>query len=75
MSNHTSPLVASDHVSLHVVFHNYVFDDSKQDATITYEHSKRIIELLQNRTVLFADMSTTWEDMDGCVDQIMCHFM
>ena len=69
MSQHSILLFASDHVSRHAVL-NYSFsDDRKQDDATTSEHSKRIIELLQNRTVLFADTSTIWENKDSCADQ------
>ena len=55
-SHHPIPLLASYHVSCQEVF-NYLFSyDRKQDVSTTAEHSKRIIGLLQNITVLFADM-------------------
>ena len=41
--NHTSPLFASDSVSRQVVFHSFLYDERKQDAATTSEHSKRII--------------------------------
>ena len=47
-------------------------DDSKKDATTTAEHSKNIIELLQNITVLLDDMSTIWENNYGCEEQYRC---
>ena len=46
VSHHPSPLLASDHVSSHTVFHSFLSDDIKQDAATTAEHSKHIIELL-----------------------------
>ena len=30
------------------------------------------MEMFQNRTVLFAKMSTIWENTDGCADQYIC---
>ena len=50
-------------------FFHFFPDDSKQDSATTYEHSKLIIEMLQNRTVLFSDMSTVCENTDVCADQ------
>ena len=43
--------------------------DIKQYAAPIDAHSKIIIELLQNITVLFAYMSTIWESTDGCAEQ------
>ena len=48
------------------------YNDRKQDATTTAEHSKLIIELLQNSTVLFDDMSIIWENNDGCAEKYCC---
>ena len=47
-------------------------DDSEQDASTTYEHSKHIIELFQNRKVFFDDMCTIWENTDGREEQYRC---
>ena len=44
----------------------------KQDVSTTAEHIKHIIELLKNRTVLLAAMSTIWENSDGCVEKYCC---
>ena len=44
-------------------------DECKQDTATTAEHSKRVIGMLQNITVLFADMSNIWKNTDGCADQ------
>ena len=43
--------------------------DSKNDATTTDEYSKRIIELLKTRTLLFSYMSNTWKNSDGFEEQ------
>ena len=69
MSNHTSPLLSLDHVSRHAVFHHFLSDDSKQDSATSAEHSKHIIELLKNRTVLFSDMSIILENTDSYAEQ------
>ena len=47
-------------------------DDTRQDAATTSEHSKLIIELFQNRTLLFSDMINIWENTDGCEEQYLC---
>ena len=47
-------------------------DDRKQDAATTADHIKQIIELLHNRTLLFSDMITLWENNDRCVQQYRC---
>ena len=36
------------------------------------ENSKKIMELLQNRSSLFANMSTKWENMDGRAKKYCC---
>ena len=40
-------------MSCQAVFHSFLSDDRKQDAATKSEISKRIIEMLQNRTVFF----------------------
>ena len=47
-------------------------DNRKRDDATTAEHSKLILELLQKRTVLFAEVSTIWENTDGCTDKYHC---
>ena len=71
-SYHPSPFLALDHVSIQVVFQNFFSNDIKQDVATTAEHIIRIIELFKNRTVLFSDMSTIWENTDGFEDQYLC---
>ena len=44
-------------------------DNRKQDTETTPKYSERVIELLQTRTVFFADMITIWKNMDSCADQ------
>ena len=41
-------------------------DDSKQDASTTAAHNKRIIELLQDRKLIFEDIGSIWENNYGC---------
>ena len=65
MSHHTIPFLVSDHVSCHVFFQYFLFDDREHGSENTSEHSKFVIELLQNRTVLFSDMSTIWGNTEG----------
>ena len=48
------------------LFNYFMYDDRKTYYVTTAEHSKLIIELLQNRTVLFSDMSTMWENAYSC---------
>ena len=52
-SHHPILLLKSYHVSHQAVFDSIFSYDIKQYATTTGENSKRIIELLKNRTVLF----------------------
>ena len=70
-SHHPSPLLESDHVSRHEVIHYYLSDVSKKYAATTSEHSKHIIELLQNRTVLFADTRNIQENT--CREISLCN--
>ena len=55
-SHHSSLLLGSDQA----VFSYFLSCDRKQYSATTDEHSKRIIDLLENRTVLFDDMSNIW---------------
>ena len=48
---------------------NFFSNDSKDYAATKAEHSERIIELLQNRTVLFAGVITIWNNADSCAEQ------
>ena len=57
------------HIMRYLIF---LSDDIKQDTTTTAEHSKFIIELFQNRIVLFYDMSTIWGNNSGFADQYFC---
>ena len=72
MSYHSSPFLESDHVQLHALFHYFLSGDSKQDSSTTSARTKCIIEVLQNRTVLFSYIITIWENTDGCADQYLC---
>ena len=53
----------------HAVFHSFLSDDSKQDATTTTAHSKRLISFLKNKKVLTTSLSTILENTDGCAEQ------
>ena len=59
-------LLASGHMSRQAVFQSFLSDDTKKDSITTEAHSKYIIEILQNREIFFTDISTIWENMDGC---------
>ena len=63
-------MFASDHVSRQAVF--YFFWQQQHDATTKLEHSKQIIELLQNITVPFSDMSNVWKNTNGCTKKYWC---
>ena len=47
-------------------------DDSKEDATTTTEHSKRLISLLKDKKLLTKSSSKIWENTDGCAEQYIC---
>ena len=53
----------------HAVFHPFLSDDSRQDASTNTAHSKRLILLLKNEQVLTTSLSTIWENTDGCAEQ------
>ena len=44
----------------HEDFHSFLSDDSKQDAATTTEHSKRLISLLKEKTLLTKYLSKIW---------------
>ena len=50
----------------HALFHYFLSDDSKQDATTTTAHRKRLISFLKNKQVLTTSLSTILENNDGC---------
>ena len=56
----------------HALFHSFLSDDSKQDASTTTAHSKRLISLLNNKQVLTTSLSTIWGNNDGCAEQYRC---
>ena len=64
-----SPLLYLGYLTYNAVFHSLFPDDSKHDAATTSTQSKKIIELLQNRQLLFWGLSTIWEDADGCAEK------
>ena len=60
-------------MSFQPVFNYYLlYDDSKHYSVTTALHSKLIIELLLNRTVLFSGMSNIWENAYIRVEQYCC---
>ena len=56
----------------HGVFHSFLSDDGKQDAANTIAHSKQLILLLNNKTLLTTSLSIIWENTDGCAEQYRC---
>ena len=75
--HHITLVIWNNHVtSWHkVIFHAmkcvtiFLSHDIKQDIVTTAAHSKHIIELLKNRQIIFADISTILENTYGCADQ------
>ena len=53
------PLLESYHVSRQSMFH-FFSGYRKQYAATTASHSKRIIELLENRKICLAEIRNTW---------------
>ena len=56
----------------HTVFHYFLSDDSKQDASTTNAHRKRFIEMLKEQKLLTSTLITIWGNTYGCVDQYIC---
>ena len=52
----------------HALFHSFLSYGSKQYSATTSNHSKHIIELLQKRKIIFADISNIWKNKYGCDD-------
>ena len=50
------------------VFHSFLSDDSKHDASWNYCTQKRIIELLNQQKNISNMLSTIWENTDGCAE-------
>ena len=46
--------------------------DRKQDDATTIAHSKHIIELLKQHNILSSELSTLWENTDGCAEHYRC---
>ena len=55
---------------LYALFHYFLSDDSKQDATTTTAHSKHFIELLKQ--LLTSTLSKIWENTVGCEEKYIC---
>ena len=53
------------------MFNYFLPDDIKQYAANTTAHSNRLIELLKNKK-LMSELSTIWENTDGCAYQYRC---
>ena len=47
------------------MFHSFLSNYIKQDDSTTAVHSKRIMGILQIRTLMFSNMSTIWGYMGG----------
>ena len=54
------------------MFHSFLSYDRKQDDATTIAHSKHIIELLKQRNILSSELSTLWENTDGCAEHYRC---
>ena len=54
------------------MFHSFLSYDRKQDDATTIAHSKHIIELLKQRNILYSELSTLWENTDGCAENYRC---
>ena len=52
----------------HAVFHSFLSEDSKQDASTTTAHIKKLISLLNNKKLLTTSLITIWENTDGCAE-------
>ena len=50
------------------MFHSFLSDDIKQDAPTTFAHSKIIIILLKQRTIMSDTLITIWENRDVCAE-------
>ena len=47
--------------SRHSMFHSFLSDDIKKDASTTSAHSKRLIKLLKEQKVMTPTLSKIWE--------------
>ena len=56
----------------HDVFHSFLPDNKKQDATTTAKHRNHLIELLKQQKNLSSKLGTPWENTDGCVNNYIC---
>ena len=50
----------------HALFHSFLSDYSKQDASTTASHSKSLIELLKEGKLLTSSLSAIWENTGVC---------
>ena len=53
------------------MFHYFLSDDRKQDSATTTSHSNSLIGLKKNKK-LMSELSTIWENTDGCAEQYIC---
>ena len=53
----------------HAVFQYFLSDNIKQDAATTTAHSKRLVSLLNEKTLLTTLLSTVWVNTDSCAEQ------
>ena len=56
----------------HTVFHYFLSDDRKQDATTNTSYIKIFIELLKEIKLLASALSKIWENTDCCTDKYRC---
>ena len=55
-----------------IVIHSFLSYEIKHYYSTTAAHCKWMIELLQNRQPIFSDLSTSFENSDGCAEQYWC---
>ena len=61
-----SPLLTPSDVSHQAIVHSFVSDEIKQYGTTKDTQIKTIMELTQNRKIVFADLSIFRGSTDGC---------
>ena len=58
---------------LKFIFLKLIFPDGcKKDSATKYAHTKFIIDLLKELTLIFSDLSTIWQNTEGCYEKYRC---
>ena len=61
--------LSSSHIcTRHAVFHSFLSDNNKQDASKIDAHINQIIDLLGEYIYLGSGVSTIWDNTDGCAE-------